>query len=59
MTRIKWAVMRWLDRWMARSSPNYRAIKTERAASIQRRAERQRSSLVIQRVLGQQEGRPR
>jgi len=57
MMRIKTTVMRWLDRWFDRSSPNYRDIKHERVASIQR--QKHRDSVVVQRVLGQQEGRPR
>jgi len=57
MMRIKTTVMRWFDRLFDRSNSDYRDIKHERVASIQR--QRRRDSVVVQRVLGQQEGRPR
>ena len=59
IAQLKRTVMPLLDRALRRSSGTYRMMQHEQAASVERRSARgrDRSSAVVQRVLGQQKGR--
>lgn len=56
---LKRRVMPMLDRVVRRSSGTYRMMQREQTASVERKSarDRDRSSAVVQRVLGTQKGR--
>jgi hypothetical protein len=56
---LKRRVMPMLDRVVRRSSDTYRMMQREQTASVERKSarDRDRSSAVVQRVLGTQKGR--
>ena len=59
LAQVKRRVLPMLDRVVRRSSDTYRMMQREQAASVERKSarDRDRSSAVVQRVLGQQKGR--
>ena len=59
LAQVKRAVMPLLDRVLRRTSDTYRMMQHEQHASVERKSarDRDRSSMVVQRVLGQQKGR--
>ena len=59
VARLKRRVTPLLDRAIRQSSDTYRMMQREQSASVERKSARgrERSSLVVQRVLGQQKGR--